>query len=132
MEQHFGDWQGRSRAEIQARFPEEDRRFWLGPARHAPPGGESFADLYDRVAPAIDALAGRWIGRDVVVVAHGGTIRAALGRALGLAPERMLGFGALNLSLTRIDWHPPQDGGVEQWGVMAVNAPPSLSAADWG
>ncbi|MEM6492138.1 MAG: histidine phosphatase family protein [Pseudomonadota bacterium] len=132
MEQHFGDWQGRNRAEIHALFPEAERRFWLAPARHAPPGGESFAELCARATPVIEHLAETYQGRDVIVVAHGGTIRAALGRALGLEPEPMLSFSAENLSLTRIDWFPPADGRGEQWRVGAVNAPPSLSAAEWG
>jgi len=46
MEQHFGDWQGQNREEVRARFPEEERRFWLAPAEVAPPGGEIFPDLH--------------------------------------------------------------------------------------
>jgi broad specificity phosphatase PhoE len=69
----------------------------------APPGGESFAAVADRVERAVDRLTAAHAGRDIVAVAHGGSIRAALGVALGLAPDRALGFVIDNCSLTRID-----------------------------
>lgn len=133
MEQHFGEWQGRSHADIHALFPEAERRFWIAPARHAPPGGESFADLHARTAPAIHRLAADYAGRDVVVVAHGGTIRAALGTALGLEVEAMLAFAVFNLSVARIDHFPPEEAGAEteSWRVTTVNMPPRANAPDW-
>jgi broad specificity phosphatase PhoE len=56
VEQSFGDWQGLKYAELQEKRGESWHRFWLAPAQEAPPGGESFVDLMDRVAPAIDRL----------------------------------------------------------------------------
>ncbi len=52
---------------------------------------------------------------DVVVVAHSGTIRAALAIALALAPEHALRFAIDPLSLTRIDRLP------NGWRVVCVN-----------
>jgi alpha-ribazole phosphatase len=121
-EQHFGDWQGQPRAEIYARYG-ADHQMWLAPADRAPPGGESFTELMARVADAIDAFSRRFAGADILAVAHGGTIRAALGHALGLPPARSLGFAVENCSLTRLD-HFGADDPPPAWRVDRVNSTP--------
>jgi len=111
-EQAFGDWTGCSWDELDA--PE----FWKRPATVRPPGlgAESFADVCSRVAPAIDALNQQFAGRDIICVAHAGTIRAAVALALGLSPAQALGIGAQNLGLTRLD-HLLE----RHWRVVCVN-----------
>jgi alpha-ribazole phosphatase len=71
-------------------------------AAAAAPGGESFADMADRVAPALRALLARPPGQGpIVVVAHAGTARAALALALGDVPAA-LAFEIAPLSTTSI------------------------------
>ena len=123
IEQHFGQWQGVKYDVLHARRGDEWQRFWLAPAHETPPGGESFAALTTRVHAAIARLGEAHRGRDIVSVSHGGTIRAALALALGLAPEHALAFTIDNLSLTRIE-HFPEPGGAHFWRVAAVNTPP--------
>ncbi len=120
-EQHFGEWQGRSRREVY-RENRDWRGFWLAPADQVPPGGESFVQLVERVGAAVRRLTAAHRGRDIVAVTHGGTIRAALAIALDLAPEIALAFETDNLSLTRIDHLAGPDG--EAWRVAVVNMPP--------
>ena len=102
-EQDFGRWAGMTWAELGTLESGEGPGFWAAPATTAPPGGESFLDLMKRVAPAIERLSEQYRGRDIICVAHAGTIRAALAHALGLEPEKALSFNVENLSLTRID-----------------------------
>lgn len=124
-EQSFGAWQGLSWKEMQARDPQRYCAFWSDPVRNAPPDGESFVDLIDRTGRAIERLNASFAGRDIVAVAHGGTIRAAVAIALGLTPEAALAVVIDNLSLTRLDRvaDPLLDrrGGV--WRIGAVNIP---------
>ncbi|MGH7091649.1 MAG: histidine phosphatase family protein [Stellaceae bacterium] len=122
IEQNFGAWQGVAYAELHARHGDQWHRFWLAPAHETPPGGESFVSLVRRAGSAIERLNEANRGRDIVAVAHGGTIRAALAVALGLAPEHALGFAVDNLSLTRIEHFP--DPGAHCWRVSGVNLPP--------
>lgn len=122
IEQHFGAWQGRSYDELAAERGPDWHRFWLAPAHETPPGGESFVALTGRVHAAIARLTEQHAGRDILAVAHGGTIRAALALALGLAPETALAFAVDNLSLTRLDHIAGRDGGA-QWRVATVNQP---------
>lgn len=62
----------------------------------AAPEGESFADMVARVTPTLAALEGR-----VAVVAHAGTVRAALALALDDVPAA-LAFEVAPLSVTRV------------------------------
>lgn len=121
-EQHFGEWQGRNReATVDANA--DWHRFWLAQVDHAPAGGESFAQLMDRVRLGIEDWTRRHPGRDIVAVGHGGTIRAAIGVALGLDPDRAVAFKIDNLAVTRLD-HLRAPDGREAWRVSAVNVLP--------
>jgi alpha-ribazole phosphatase len=122
-EQNFGDWQGMTYEELRLSRGGAFHRFWHGPAHQRVPGGESFADLMARVAWAILRLVEEHRGRDIVAVAHGGTIRAALGLALDLGAEQCLAFTMENCSLTRID-HIDGPGMGHNWRVIIVNRPP--------
>jgi alpha-ribazole phosphatase len=122
-EQHFGEWQGRRYSELPDLLGESYHRFWLAPATHAPDGGESFVAVMARVGEAMRRIEQRHHGRDIIAVAHGGTIRAALAAALDLAPEAALAFRIDNCSLTRIERH---DGAGTGHGfqVVTVNQKP--------
>ncbi len=120
-EQNFGAWHGLTYDEINA-FA-DSHRFWLAPATHRPPEGESFADLTVRVSRVIHRVTDENAGRDIIAVAHGGTIRAALGVALELEPEDALKFATENLSLTRLDHHAASGGHGAVWRVTWMNRP---------
>lgn len=66
-----GSWSGLTRPEIEARFP--------GPADH---DGESREDHLDRVVGAVERIAARHPGERVLIVSHGGSIRALRRHAL--------------------------------------------------
>ena len=121
-EQCFGDWQGRSHAELARENTPAYHKFWLAPARHAPPGGESFNDVIARVGPVIERHTKAHGGRDIVAVVHGGTIRAALAVAFGVEanPDASLCFSVDNLSITRIH-HIPGPGAGGNWQIHSVN-----------
>lgn len=71
-------------------------------AIHRPPKGESFADMVARATPALEELAQRTEAHGpLAVVAHAGTVRAALALALGTVPAA-LGFEIAPLSVTRL------------------------------
>ena len=56
-EQDFGLWQGLTHNEMAERFPRENELFWKTPGSASPPGGESFAQVMERVGRAIAAHA---------------------------------------------------------------------------
>jgi broad specificity phosphatase PhoE len=117
-EQHLGDWQGLPHDALAAKLRHPAHPFWPHAAEEEPPGGESFAAVTTRVGEVLDRLAGAHAGEDVVVVAHGGSIRAAIAHALGLTGHQALAFSIRNLGVTRLERH----GG--DWRVSAVNEEP--------
>lgn len=124
-EQSFGDWQGRSWAEMEKADPDTYFRFWETPARSAPPGGESFADQIARTGAVIDRYTADHPGRDIVAVCHGGTIRAALAHVMGLTPELGMSFTVDTLSVTRVEH---VEGGLLRgrgatWRIAGINQP---------
>lgn len=119
-EQDFGTWEGRTHATLAAEAGEAHAAFWDDPARNSPPGGESFADLMTRAAPAVDALNTRFKGRDIVLVGHGGTIRAILAVVLKLMPEVALSIELAPLSLSLADHFAGPDG-PSSWRLGGIN-----------
>jgi alpha-ribazole phosphatase len=124
-EQSFGDWQGMTYAEL-GEMHGESHHFWLVPPAKRAPNGESFVDLYERATASIQRLTEQHRGRDIVAVAHGGTIRAALGLALNLHPEQAVRFETANVSLTLIE-HLEAADPEHAWRVAWVNHVPRLS-----
>jgi alpha-ribazole phosphatase len=123
LEQSFGAWQGKTYREIGDDSPTSPaHRFWLAPAIETPPEGESFAAVVARVSQAKTEISRRHAGRDIVVVAHGGAIRAAVAHALGIPPETALALSVDTLSLTRLD-HIDGPGKGHNWRVGLLNRP---------
>lgn len=92
MERHAGEWQGLTRAQIDAQYPGylEDR----GEHRRRPPGWEDDDVLLERVLRAIATILTELDGADdVVAVTHGGVIYA-LERHLGADFQRIPNLGA--------------------------------------
>ena len=123
-EQDFGAWHGLTWSEVASeRGSSLAHKYWVAPAHVTPPEGESFVQVVERVTAAVTRRTVQHAGHDIVAVAHGGSIRAALALALGLDAERALAFSIDNLSITCIDHvNGPAKG--QAWRVAAVNLPP--------
>jgi len=124
-EQHLGRLQGMNRAAFYASLPIGTH--WLTGIDEPAPGGESFMDLYNRVSAAIERINAEQAGRDVIVVAHGGTIRAAVGLALGGLPDKGLAFDIDNCSVTRLDHL--SSANYTGWRLPMVNQQPWIADA---
>jgi probable phosphoglycerate mutase len=83
----LGTWQGLTRAEAKAAYPEEYARWQAGEdARRG--GGETYAEVGARATECItDWLDRLGSGSLLLVVTHGGTARATIGTMLGMAPD---------------------------------------------
>ena len=124
-EQNLGKWQGMNRAAFLASRPPGSH--WFAAIDEPAPGGESFMDLYNRTCNAIQRITASEAGRDVIAVGHGGTIKAAVGLALGGLPERGLAFDIDNCSVTRLDHFAAGDRSV--WRLPMVNQQPWMADA---
>ena len=126
-EQHLGEWQGLNRAAFFGSRPIEVGSYWFAPIDEPSPNGESFMDLYKRVCRAILRINAEHAGQDIITVTHGGTIKAAIGIALGDQPEKGLAFTIDNCSITRLD-HLASDGH-SGWRIPFVNQQPWIADA---
>jgi broad specificity phosphatase PhoE len=76
-----GSWQGLTVDEVRARFPEEAHVTWAG----GWDGGETYAQLDERVVAGLLELGARHEGRHLAVITHGGPIRSAIAASHGLS-----------------------------------------------
>ncbi|GBR05134.1 histidine phosphatase family protein [Acetobacter oeni] len=120
VEQDLGNWQGLPHGELPGKLKLPPHQFWPLSGSECPPGGESMVTVCTRVGAALDRLAEENASRDMVVVSHGGAIRAALAHALRISPDTALHFSVQNLSLTILECH---DGA---WRVVTVNELPGI------
>jgi broad specificity phosphatase PhoE len=77
-----GSWSGLTRTEAEARFPEAYARWLQG--GEGWDDGETYAEMSRRVVGAILRIAAKHPNGRVLVVAHGGSIRAVHAAALGV------------------------------------------------
>jgi alpha-ribazole phosphatase len=77
-EMSFGQWEGRSAAELMQTDPESLRAFWSDPSVHTPPGGEPLAQLRSRVMAAWQRLVTDSHRVRLLIVTHSGPIRLLL------------------------------------------------------
>ena len=89
----MGRWEGLTATEIRALDPAGFDAWMADVGRFQFPGGESLPEVAARAWAAFDTLATRHAGQTIALVAHGGSLRAILCRALGLALDRLLALG---------------------------------------
>jgi broad specificity phosphatase PhoE len=80
-----GSWQGLTRDEAEAKFPDGFRRWLAGGTGWD--DGETYAQMTSRVLAAVAQIAGDHDRGRVLIVSHGGPIRAIHAAALGLDVE---------------------------------------------
>lgn len=85
IETDFGAWEGLTFAEAAERDPELHRR-WLRDTSTAPPGGESFDTVADRVLRGRERIVAAHQGTTVLVVSHVTPIKMLLREALDAGP----------------------------------------------
>jgi len=80
-----GRWEGLDWQTIRSRDADAYERFMANPAEHGYPGGESFGQVYERAAAALEKLLQLHAGRSILVVSHHVVNRTYLAGLLGLS-----------------------------------------------
>ena len=94
-----GDWTGRAIDDIRAEAEDAYQEWRAGTS--APPNGEDWANFVGRVSAVIEEER-RTPCRNLLVVCHGGVIRALLQRYVGLAPAHIIPVAPASLSALRL------------------------------
>jgi alpha-ribazole phosphatase len=102
----LGRWEGMTVPEIQAAYPGAYERWLEDPGRHPAPGGERLEAFCGRVVGALEEIRRRHPGANLVVVAHGGPVRALLCHVLGLDPRHLYRLKQDNTAISEVELGP--------------------------
>jgi ribonuclease H / adenosylcobalamin/alpha-ribazole phosphatase len=103
-ETDFGDWDGLTFAEVRERWPSE-MTAWLADPQISPPGGESFAEVSERVTAALARVLADRAGQRVLVVSHVTPIKTLVAAALLAPPPALFRMHLDVAALCEIDWY---------------------------
>lgn len=115
-ERRMGPLSGQLQAESWSVYAEAAQRWMAGELDYTHLGGESYAEIRDRVVPAFRSIAARHLGQTIVVVAHGVVIRVLLTTLIEeLGPKDFEAIAIENAAINDIRW----DG--ERWYAVDRN-----------
>ncbi len=104
-ETDFGAWEGLTFGEVRERYG-DDLTAWLASPDTAPTGGgESFAEVAERVAAARDRIVARYAGRTVLLVTHVTPIKTFVRLALGAPPEALFRMELSAASISTVAYY---------------------------
>lgn len=106
----FGEWEGKTAAELKASDPETLTRFKLDPVGARPAGAEPLEDFHARVGAALDSVLTHHAGKHVLVVCHAGVIRMVLAHALSMPMANAYRIHVASAALTRLVAQPTEQG----------------------
>jgi 2,3-bisphosphoglycerate-dependent phosphoglycerate mutase len=91
-ERHYGDLQGLDKAETATKYGDEQVHIWRRSYDVPPPNGESLKDTAARTLPYYDRVIAPEVaaGRNVLVVAHGNSLRSIVMQLDHLTREQVL------------------------------------------
>ncbi len=91
-ERMYGELQGKNKDEMREEYGEEQVHIWRRSYDIAPPGGESLKDTRERVLPYYQSEIEPQLkaGKDVIIAAHGNSLRALIMYLEDLTPEQIL------------------------------------------
>jgi 2,3-bisphosphoglycerate-dependent phosphoglycerate mutase len=90
-ERNYGDLIGLNKDDAREKWGDEQVHIWRRSFDIPPPGGESLKDTAERVLPYYDAkiLPEIMAGKNVIVSAHGNSLRALIMRLENLSPDEV-------------------------------------------
>lgn len=101
-EMHFGDWQGLTYPQIQAKYPEAAEAWETNMMINAPNGGETLIQVSERVRQTYKDIVRVHPDETVFLVAHGGTLQILLCIALEIGIEKFWQFTLNNTSISEL------------------------------
>ncbi len=101
-EREFGNFQGKTFAEIEAQMPEQALLWRKRVPDFAPGGGESLLQFRERVTQCIRRLASQNAGKHIIIVSHGGVMDIIYREATGLELQAPRTWQLGNASINRL------------------------------
>ena len=98
----FGDWEGKTPAQLQAESPLEYEAFYRNPVINRPANSEPIETFIHRVIQAYNELIYSYTGKHILIVSHAGVMRAIIAQALHATPQGLYQIKVQNAGITRI------------------------------
>ena len=105
-ERGFGDFEGKTFAEIEVLLPEQSMRWRKRDPEFSPNGGESLVALSSRVISAAQRLAALHPGQLIAMVGHGGVMDVLYRAATRLDIQAPRTWALANAAINRLLWTP--------------------------
>ena len=105
-ERDFGDFEGKTFAEIEVLLPEQSLRWRKRDPEFYPAGGESLVVLRARVIEAAERLAAKHPGEQIALVGHGGVMDVLYRAATRLDIQAPRTWALGNAAINRLLWTP--------------------------
>jgi alpha-ribazole phosphatase len=102
---HFGIWEGLRIDEVQSKDPRTFETWVHNPGALRIPDAETFQEVQDRAAAALERWIALYPGKTLALVTHGGVISALLCRVLNEPIQRMWDYKLENTSVSHITRH---------------------------
>lgn len=103
-EMGLGAWEGLTRGEVEARFPDELRAWAETPHLAAWPGVEPLAAVRARALAGLAAVREAHAGQTVCLVSHGVTCRVLILEALGLGLDRLWSIQLSSTGISELEF----------------------------
>lgn len=116
----FGDWEGKSAAELMESSPDILMNFWRDPVNHTPPNAEPLIDFQVRVIGAWDEIISRYADQHILIVGHAGQMRMVIRHVLDMPLDKMFRLQIPNAGITRIQVDGPRNGATDEMLPMLV------------
>jgi len=109
-EKAWGEWEGRTPAELNKNDPSTVNRHLLDPINNQPNGAEPIIEFQKRVLASWERLTTEHQHQHVLLVGHAGVIRAIISHTLQMPVEHMFRIQVANASITRIELQAHNNG----------------------
>ena len=106
---HFGRWEGLSFTEISQSYPGQWQHWIENPDSEAPHGGEKYGDFLIRINNNWLELLQQHRGKRVLLISHGGVMRAIFSSIFDLEPEALFRFKVPHACHSRISTYHMKD-----------------------
>lgn len=98
----FGDWDGQSFKAIKAQYGDQFNDYWRNPIENTPPNAEALDAFAERIRGAFWQLVQQYKGQKLLLVTHGGVIRAVLNLVLASAMDSFMRYEVPYASVSRV------------------------------
>jgi probable phosphoglycerate mutase len=98
----FGEWEGKSSAELRAERTEEFKAFYADPVQNTPPKAEKVSDFFYRIGLEYQDILQQHPNQKILIVGHSGVIRALISHSIGLPMDKMYRLYIQNGEVSRL------------------------------